>query len=156
MASQQVHGARALVSLDGGEPIGIWNNISLDWAYDVRASYILGRYSAAGLVTVGVEPVNIRASGFLVIDNGFFKTGKITNLAQLLNQADIVLTIMDRENDTPLYTVTGCLPTGMSVDMPSKDLATGTNTYIGLLCHEYDQTQAEPIGSTVLPDSSLL
>jgi hypothetical protein len=43
----------------------------------------------------------------------------------------------------------------MSVNMPAKDLATGTNTYIGLLCHEYGKTQAEPAGSSALPDPSV-
>lgn len=153
-ASKQVHGARAIVSIEG-RVVGIWNDISVDWNYDVRSSYILGRFSAAGLTTVGVEPCNIRASGFLVVNHGFFKEGRITNLQDLLGQEYIQLTVLDRESDVPLLLITGCLPTGMSVNLPAKDLATGTNTYIGLLCHEYGNTQAEPTGSTQLPDPSI-
>lgn len=153
-ASKQVHGARALVFIKG-TPVGIWNDISIDWNYDVRSSYILGRFSAAGLTTVGVEPCNIRASGFLVINHGFFKEGKITNLQDLLSQEYIELTVTDREFEKPLLLITGCLPTGMSVNLPAKELATGTNTYIGLLVHEYGNTQSEPVDSTQLPDPTI-
>lgn len=159
MASSHIHGARAKVSLydpltGKSRIIGIWTSIDLDWAYDVRPSFILGRFSPAALTTVGVEPVNIRASGWRTLDHSFFKEGFITDLANLLNQEYLMLSVEDRDSGKTLARVQGCLPTGSSMSLPSKDLATGTNTYMGLLMstEDFDGVEPEgPDGATALP-----
>jgi len=152
-ASAHFHGARARLSF-GGKTIGIWNSCDIDWAYDVRSSYIMGRISPAALTTVGTEPVNIRAGGWVVVDHSFFQEGTITNLKDLLNQEGIDLIVEDRQGNggkgKHLCTVYGCKPTGSSLSMSSKELATGMNTYLGLYL-EFEDTQSEPEGSTSLP-----
>lgn len=149
-ASKHIHGARGKLSINGGitdddgnennvdRVIGIWNSVDVDWSYDVRASYILGRFSPAALTTVGTEPVNIRASGFVVADHSIFREGNIQPLKNLLLQGDITLTLVDRQTGDVIARIKGCKPTGMSMGLSSKELAMGTNSYVGLLIEQTD------------------
>lgn len=153
MASPKVmSGARAVVSLAGIDPatgqqfskiVGIWNNFSYSVNYDVQPVFILGRYSAAELNTVGVEPVSITAGGWRIVDHGPFADGKLTNLKDLLHQEYLVLDVVDRQSGSHIATIHGCLPTGFSSGLSARQLQESTNTYMGLLMD--DESTVNPI-----------
>lgn len=150
-APKTVHGARAKISLNN-QVIGIWTSFDYSVAYDVAAVYILGRFSAAELVTTAIEPVNIDASGFRIVKNGFFKQGQLTQLKDLLNQEGIVVTVIDRQNpDLRLAVIKGCKPTSTTMSVSAKQLATGRNSYMGLLMDEEDFLNDEAADATDLP-----
>lgn len=135
-------GARAIVSIQGVDPatgsqysqiVGIWNNFSYSVNYDVQPVFILGRYTPAELNTVGVEPVSITAGGWRIVDHGPFADGKLTNLKDLLHQEYLMLDVVDRQSGKHIATIQGCLPTGFSSGLSSRQLQETTNTYMGLL-----------------------
>lgn len=151
------HGGRAKVSLydpltNSSTVVGIWTSFDYSVAYDVAAVYILGRMSAAELVTTAVEPVNIDASGFKIVGNGFFKNGKLTKLKDLLNQEGIEITVTDRSGKTRIAVIHGCKPTSTSMSVSAKQLATGRNSYMGLLIDEDEEFfNDEASDATTLP-----
>lgn len=148
--SPHLSGARAKVSI-GGKVVGIWTSISYSLSYDVVPSFLLGRYSPAALTTTGVEAVNITAGGWRIVDHSFFKEGAVTPLKDMLTQEDITLSIIDRATGKAIATIKGCLPTGVSQDLSSKQLASGSNSYLGLLLNTEDFQNDENASSTVLP-----
>jgi hypothetical protein len=117
MAAKTVHGARALVRLTNAgtntaKPVGIWNSISFSVSYDVNPVFILGRFSAAELVTTGMEPVSITCSGYRVVDHGPMIEGGFSSVLDLLNQGDITLDIFDRQTSKMIAQITGVKPHG--------------------------------------------
>ncbi len=150
MPSPHVHGARGIVSL-GGRKIGIWTSFSYSVAYDVQPSFILGRYSAAALTTTGIEPVMITCGGWRLVDHSFFNEGGCTELKDMLTQEDIVISVIDRATGVSLATIKGCLPTGVSSDLSSKQLASGSNTYMGQMLSTEDFENDENASSARLP-----
>lgn len=157
MAAPKVfHGARAKVSiLDPvtGVPrvVGLWNNFDYSVTLDVQAAFVLGRFSAADLVTTGMEPVNITASGWRIIDHDAFVECGVTNLKDLLNQQFLQLTVHDRQTGKNMATIRGCLPTGWSTGASAKQLSTLQNSYLGLLIDTETTEQAEAPDAADLP-----
>jgi len=159
MPPKVVHGARAIVSITDNttgktKPVGIWNNFSYQVTYDVQPAFILGRFSAAELITTGVEPVSITAQGWRVIGHGPFAEGRLTNVKDLLQQEYLILTVHDRQNPDPnaiIARIRGCLPTGTSSTLSAKQLTESTNTYLGLLMDDEDTQNAEPVPFADLP-----
>ena len=149
MAARTMHGARALVSIydavtGSSKPVGIWNNFSYNVSYDVQPVFTLGRYSAAELVTTGVEPVSITAQGWRVINHGPFIEGKLTPLQNLLTQEYLILQVSDRQNPGVIVAlIHGCLPTGFSSTLSSKQLQESSNTYVGLLMDDESVKNSE-------------
>lgn len=157
MAQKVMHGARAEIGIVDSKTgkariVGIFNNFSYQVTFDVQAAFILGRFSAAELVTTGVEPVAITAQGFRVIDHGFFREGAITNVKDLLTQEYVTLAVFDRQNaKAKPAVIRGCLPTGHSATVSAKQLMEGTNTYLGLLMDEDDTQNVEAPDAADLP-----
>lgn len=148
--SPHVSGARAKVSLNG-VTVGIWTSIDYSVLYDVVPSFILGRYSPAAITTTGVEPVSITCSGWQIVDHSMFVNGDVTPLQDLLQQDDITLTVTDRATGANLATIIGCKPTGVSQSVSSKSLATGSNTYLGMLYSDSVFQNAEDATASTLP-----
>lgn len=148
MAARTVHGARALVRLTNSgtneaKPVGIWNSVNFSVSYDVNPVFILGRFSAAELVTTGLEPVSISCSGYRVVDHGPMVEGGFLNVTDLLNQGDITLDIYDRQTGKVIATIVGVKPTGLSSNVSAKNLMDSSTTYVGLLLSDESQTQFE-------------
>jgi hypothetical protein len=156
MAPKVMHGARAKVSIFDpttglAKIVGIWNNFSYNVVYDVQAAFILGRFSAAELVTTGVEPVSITAQGFRVVDHGPFVEGRLTNVKDLLFQEYLILSVIDRQTKKIVATIRGCLPTGTSSTLSAKQLQESTNTYQGLLMDDESTQNNEAADAADLP-----
>ena len=161
MAAKTVHGARAVVHIadpnsNTVRPIGIWNNFSYSVTYDVSPVNILGRFTAAELVTTGVEPVTITAQGFRMIDHGPYVDGRLTNLKDLLTQESLYLTVFDRQSGRMIAKISGCKPTGMSTTLSAKQLQETTTTYVGLIYDDDDlhPANAEAPSATDLPPTT--
>jgi hypothetical protein len=156
MPPKVVHGARAKVFITDRvtgktKLVGIWNNFSYQVNYDVQPSFILGRFSAAELTTTGVEPVNITAQGFRVIDHGAFEEGRLTNVKDLLTQEYLKLDVLDRQTNKKMASIEHCLPTGTSSTLTAKQLTEQTNTYLGLLMDDESTQNAEAASAADLP-----
>jgi hypothetical protein len=151
-----MHGARALVQVfdpltNTTITVGTWSSFGYRVVYDVQAAFILGRYSAAALVTVGVEPVMIDAGGWRVVDHGPYVDGRLRNIKDLLNEDYLLLQVQDRQDPTKIVaTIQGCLPTGTSAQLSERQLETSTNSYMGLLYGD------ESVDSQEAPDANQL
>jgi hypothetical protein len=156
MAAKTMNGARAKVAIvdpatGQALTVGIWNNFSYSVNHDVQPAFILGRFSAAELVTTGVEPVSITAGGWRVINHGPYADGKLTNVKDLLTQEYLVLTVIDRQTGKNIATIHGCLPTGFSSGLSSRQLQESTNTYMGLLMDDESTQNTEASSAADLP-----
>lgn len=149
LPSKHVHGARAKVSING-QVIGIWTTFSFSFAMDVQPSFILGRFGPAAITTTGYEAVSITAGGWRVVDASFFRIGGIPDLKSLLQQEDLVVAVEDRTTGKNIAEIQGCLPTGVSVNLSSKQLSDGTNSYLGMLIKTEDWS-GEEVGAVELP-----
>lgn len=153
MAAKTMHGARALIQLiapgdSKARNIGVWMSVNYSVSYDVSDVFILGRFSAAELVTTAIEPVNITCQGWRVVDHGPMVEAGFTNVKDLLNQGDIVLKIYDRQTKKYVATIKGCKPTGHSSGASAKNLMDMSNTYRGLLMDD-ESTIQEEVGNEV-------
>jgi hypothetical protein len=156
MPPKVMHGARAKVSIfdpvtGKAKIVGIWNQFSYRVSYTVQPAFILGRFSAAELITTAVEPVDITAQGFRIIDHGPFVEGRLTNVKDLLQQEYLLLTVHDRQTGKAEATIRGCLPTGTSSTLSSKQLQESTNTYMGLLMDDESTQNNEAADAADLP-----
>lgn len=156
MAAKTLTGARALVSIYNGNTgltidVGIWNSFSYSVAIDVSPVYLLGRYSPDELVSTAQEPVSITASGWRVLDHDAYSDGAVTDLKSLLTQEYIVLTVLDRQTNRALASIHGCLPTGFSAGFTSRELASQTCSYLGLLMDSETTINTEAVGAATLP-----
>lgn len=131
--------------------VGIWNSFSYQVTHDVQASFILGRYSAAELSTTGVEPVNITAQGWRVVNAGPFAKARLMNTKDLLTQEYLKLYVMDRQTGKNVAVIEYCLPTGTSSSVSAKQLQESTNTYLGLLLDDEDTENSEASDAADLP-----
>lgn len=156
MPPKVMHGARAKVSIydpasGQAKVVGIWNNFSYQVNHDVQPAFILGRFSAAELITTGVEPVSITAQGWRVIGHGPYAEGRLTNLLNLLNQEYLFLQVFDRQTKQAMAKIRFCLPTGFSSTLSAKQLQESTNTYLGLLMDDESTEQNEASDAADLP-----
>lgn len=156
MPPKTLSGARCKVFMldrNTGETflVGIWNSFSYSVSHDVQASFILGRFSAAELSTTGVEPVNITAQGWRVVNAGPFAKARLTNVKDLLTQEYLKLFVIDRQTGLEVATIEYCLPTGTSSTVSSKQLQESTNTYLGLLLEDESTENSEAASAADLP-----
>lgn len=157
MAAPRVfHGARAKVSIVDpttglARVVGLWLSFDYNVTYDVQVAAVLGRFSPADMVTTGVEPVSITASGWRVVDHDAFVECGYTNIKDLLNQEFLQLTVHDRKTGKNVATIRGCLPTGLSSNASAKQLATMQNSYLGLIMDTETTEQAEAPDAAELP-----
>jgi hypothetical protein len=113
--------------------VGIWNNFSYQVTYDVQPAFILGRYSAAELTRLASSP-SITAQGWRVVNHGPFKTGRLTNVKDLLHQEYLLLQVWDRQTKKYVANIRGCLPTGTSSTV-SREAAPGVDQYVSGSAH---------------------
>lgn len=155
-APNSMHGARARVSIFDPMTattitVGTWASFGYRVVYDVLAIHILGRYSPAALVTVGVEPVSIDAGGWRSIDHGPYVDGMVRNIKDLLNEDYLLMTVEDRKTGKDVATIQGCLPTSFASQLTERQLMNTSNSYMGLLLGDESVVSSESAGATVLP-----
>lgn len=156
MAAKTMSGARAKIFLvdpttNQATIVGIWSSISYHVTLNVSSVYILGRFSAAELVTTSYEPVSIQAQGWRSVGFGPYVAGRFTNLKNLLTQEYLLMQVYDRQTNQFVASIRGCLPTGFSVDYSSKQLSTLPCSYIGLLVDDESEVQEEAADAANYP-----
>lgn len=159
--SKVLHGARAVLWV-ANTPVGLFNNVSYGVTYDVSPVYILGRASAAELAYVGMEVIEISASGFRILGVGPYAvmdkaTGAalVPKLQDILNYQDLTVSLHDRLETDPdkgnIMTVTNVKPRGFSTSVGARGLQEMTVTLVGLLLSDESGSNAEPASSANLP-----
>jgi len=162
--SKVVHGARAVLWV-GSQQIGLFNNVSFGVTYDLAPVFILGRTSAAELAYVGMEIVNVSASGFRILENGPFAvvdagTGSalLPKLQDILNYQDLTLSLHDRLETDPdkstLMVLTSVKPQGFTSSVGARGLMEITVTFQGIHLSDESGAQNESVGAANLPAGS--
>ena len=156
MIPKAFSGARAIVSnydKNTGlqKVVGIFNSFNYGVAYNAQAVYILGRFSPDELDYTSVEPVNITAGAWRVINHGPHTDGRLPPLNTLLTTEYVELSVVDRATGQTIAKIHGCRPTGYSAGATARQLSETSNTYMGLLLDDEDTTNAEDPSAASLP-----
>jgi hypothetical protein len=93
--------------------------------------YIIGRFNAAEIAPAGMGTVDLRCGGLRVVDNGPYEIGSVPKLQDLLMHEDIVITLLDRQSDKEIMTVTAVRPTGWDTNMASRSLQDLNVSFMG-------------------------
>lgn len=131
--------------------VGIFNNVSWGLTYDAQPVFILGRYSAAEIDYTAMEPVQVTASGWRVVDHGPHVDAKVPQLQDLLRHEYLELAIVDRQTNKKIGIIHSVRPTGWSTTLSARQLQETTVTFVGLLVDDESTAMAENAGSTDLP-----
>jgi hypothetical protein len=148
-------GARGKLFVNG-KLIGLFSNVSYGVTLGLQPIYTLGRYNAQELVYTDYSPIDVRASGFRVIDHGPHQIdgssssiNSVPMLQDLLNHSDISLTIADRQSGKDLLTVTGVRPTGYDSASSARGLHELNVSFMGIVASDEFGVQ-EDVGATTL------
>ena len=151
MTAIVMSGARAKVGFyDGNQVtyIGIYADISYGVSYQVEPVYILGSYAAAGLDYTSMDPVYITATGYRVINHGWFADAKFPSLAELMFHTPLTMSVYDRQTETEIAKITGVRPASANGGFNAKMLSSSTHSYVGLLVH--DESKKDNIDPTAM------
>jgi hypothetical protein len=133
-----LHGARAKLGFyDGSQftPVGIFSDVSWSVANDIQAAWILGRYTAADTEVVGVELVQVTATGYRVFGHSWTKDAKFPKLEDIANSGYLTMALYDRQhpNGPCIGEIKKLRPASASVSFTPRMLSSVTHTYIGIL-----------------------
>lgn len=157
MAGRQaktMHGARAVMKIDG-EPVGIWMDVSWSALHDVRPVDILGRFTSAELVTVGVQPVAISCTGWRPVEQGQgaenargpHVDAKVPKVQDLLSIHDVDISVWDRQTDRNILVANNCRPAGYRTRVSVRGLQEISVDYIGIIAYDESGPQMEGEGA---------
>jgi hypothetical protein len=150
MADQKIlHGARAQLIVNG-KKVGIFSDISYGVNYDVQPAFILGRYSAAELTYVGMDVVNVNATGFRVVDNGAYVAASMPKLQELMAHNEISLEIFDRQTNKSVLSVIGVRPVSWNSGQAARSLSTFSVTFLGRLASDESGVNDEGAGASTI------
>lgn len=150
--SKIMHGARALVSING-TVVGLFTNVSYGSTYDVQPAFTLGRYSAAELAYTAAEPIGISASGWRVVGKGPYAATGMPTLQELINAEDMTFSIADRQTGETIMTVVGVRHSGFNTSIAPRALEEMTLNFVGLKLS--DESVENEEGGGLIPPSSL-
>jgi hypothetical protein len=139
MAAKVMSGARAKLGFYGGNQvnyIGIFADVSYGVTYNVEPVYILGSYSAVEIDYTSMDPVYVTATGFRVINHGWFADAGFPGLADLMNHNAMTISVYDRQTDTECARIEGVRPQAASGGFNAKMLSSSTHSYVGMLVHD--------------------
>lgn len=141
--SRVMNGARAVLWVDG-KKVGIFNQVSYGLTYNAQPVDIMGRYNPAEIAITHQEAITVTAQGWRIINAGPHAVAAVPRLQDLLNHADISLTITDRQNPkTPVLKVDGVRPTGYQTSINSRGLQELSVTFMGIVAEDESGGGAE-------------
>ncbi len=143
-------GARMIVYIDG-LPVGSFNTISWGLTYDAQTAYILGRSSAAAIEYTGMEPINVSASGWRIMDAGPHQVASIPALDNLLKSGYLELALIDRVSGKAIGKIHSCRALGYNTSAATKSLMEVNYNFIGMLLADENTDNNEATGASVLP-----
>ena len=139
--SRIFHGARGQLFIEG-HLVGIFSDCSYGVSQDVHPAFILGRFSPAELTVTAQEAIDIRATGWRVVDNGPYING-VPKLQDLLTADDITISLWDRETGKFVMTVVGCRSQGWETSLATKTQQAITVKFLGLRLEDESGDQDE-------------
>jgi hypothetical protein len=150
-----MHGARAkiYINTESGVPQLVAIAASCDWSVslDVTPIFILGRFSAADLISTGMEPVSVDISGIKVVNFDVYNSMGFTKLQDLLTQQYISLSCIDRQTGETIANISYMLPTGWSNGVATKSPSSIRASYMGILIDTETAQQEEASDAVSLP-----
>src|SRR5216683_1874998 len=151
-----LHGARAqlmIVDPNTGDSkvVGIFNNVSYSLIYDAQPVFILGRFSAAEIGYTAMEPIQVTATGWRVVNAGPHRVAKVPRLQDLIRHEYCELALFDRQTNQRVAKIHGLRSTGYSTTVTSRQLEEITVTWMGLLLDDEDTDNVEGTGASDLP-----
>ena len=147
-------GARAVVSIDGGADIGIFESCSYGSNIQTEAIHILGSFVAQEITPTSYGEISVECSGFRVLNNGAHTLPKFPRLQDLLNLGSVTLSIRDRQSGKTIMEAIGCVPVSYRTSVNARSTSKLSITYIGrILSDEGSFGQAETNEATFLPST---
>lgn len=159
MAATTMHGARCKVFIsDPSNPdgpsaklIGIFTSVSYGVRYDTQPIYTLGNHAPQEIIQLGQEAISVTASGFRSVGNGPHKIARLPQLAQLLENGYISLSLSDRQTGRTIATVVDCKVVGFDTTLASRSPEEMTVTFMGRFLDDEDTENRERADATVYP-----
>ncbi len=162
--AQTMNGARAKVYVNGAL-IGLATDCSWSLPYGQEPVFTLGRYEAQEIVPVSQEAVEVTLNGMRIVQFGPHKgfDGTVDTsimvpvLAELLNNKDMTIEILDRQIPTgqtaapSIMKVLQCRSKGYSSQVGAKGLMTLSMTFIGIRATDEHSTDAQIKDQTAAP-----
>jgi hypothetical protein len=143
-------GARCKLFIDG-QPVGLFANVSYSVEYGAQDIYTLGKYNAQEIVYTDMGTVNVRVSGFRVMEHGPYAEMSVPKLQELLGHDDIVLQIVDRQGagdqqKENVVTVYNVRPLGYEFDTQARGVASLSASFRGITIK--DESDVNPQSDT--------
>jgi len=140
-AGAPIGGARAKFGFYGPNEtvkyVGLFTNVSWGVVYDVAPAYVLGRYSAAALEYTAMETVDIRASGWRVMDHGPYSSdGAFPALSKLLTHQYLTMQVYDRQTGGIIARIKNVRPTSWSSSVDAKQLSSMSFSFVGMMVQD--------------------
>ncbi len=162
MANNIIHGARCKLKIakaDGtAAVVGIFSDVSYGVSYDVQPAFILGRFSAAELTYVGMDVVEVNATGFRVLNNGAFEVAGMPKLQDLISQGTVHLEIEDTGGASGstagkvLMKVSNAKVASFSSGQAARSQSTFSVRFMGTSFEDESGTQNESTNSAKITD----
>lgn len=140
--SKILTGGRAELSIDGAI-VGIFESCTYGANLGTEPAFILGRFGAAEITLTSYEVINVNCSGFRIINSGAHTLPKFPKLDDLLNLPAVTLSIRDRQTNSIIMTVTGCVPTSYNTGVNARATSRLQISYQGLKLIDESGDQAE-------------
>lgn len=124
-------GARCVVVLDG-TAIGTFDSISYGESVGTEAIHTLGSYMAREIVPTSYESITVNCSGYRVINSGPHTTPKFPSVTDLLSINSVNLEVYDRQTNTVVGVIYGCIPSNNQVGFHAKSTSKMSISYHGI------------------------
>jgi len=158
MADKTVTGARVQVMIDNpatnsSSVIGIFDRASYSSSLGIQEVNLMGRYTAAETVYTHADLVDIRMSGYRVVDHGAHADGAFPKIGDLMNFPNLTCVFLDRPTGKKLATIRDVKPKTYSQEVSSRNLCTLSLDYVGIMVDDEDDSNpsAEGTDATTLP-----
>ncbi len=156
--AQTLTGARAKLYVNG-KLVGLGTDCSWSLPYGMEPVHTLGRYEPQEIVPVSQEAIEVSVNGMRVIDFGPHKgfNGSVDTaimvpvLADLLNNKDITIEIIDRQTNKSFMRVAQCRSRGYSSQVGAKGMVTYSMQFIGIRATDEHSTDSQIKDSTAVP-----
>jgi len=151
MANKVITGARAIVNVNG-VAVGIFESISVSNSTGTEPIHILGRYTPAEIAINSQEAVNISCSGFRVVGQGKHVLPKSPKIGDLLNFEPFTITVVDRQSNEIIESITQCVPSTNNTNYNAKATSRISINYIGIISTDESSVgDGEGAGASDLP-----
>lgn len=149
--SKTMSGHRAKIFVDN-QLVGLYDSVSYGENIGMEPVFILGRTSAAEIVELSYEAIQVDCSGFRIIGEGVHRLPRFPKLQDILGLGEITLAVTDRESGETVATIIGCKPMRNGQGHNAKQTSRIQVSYMGLILSDEDGDSQEAAGAADLPE----